>query len=51
LSAFLCHCTCPDADSAERISQALSGERLAACVGVLPGVRSTCRNSPTRSEG
>ena len=33
-------CTCPDAESAERIADALIGERLAACVNRLPGVRS-----------
>jgi periplasmic divalent cation tolerance protein len=36
-------CSCPDAGSAARIAQALVGERLAACVQVLPGVASTFR--------
>lgn len=36
-------CTCPDADSAARISTALVEERLAACVNRLPGVASTYR--------
>ncbi len=40
MSAYLCHCTCPDRDSAQHISHALVEERLAACVSVLPGVHS-----------
>jgi periplasmic divalent cation tolerance protein len=36
-------CSCPDAESAGRIAQALVGERLAACVQTLPGVASTYR--------
>ncbi|HTF56441.1 MAG TPA: divalent-cation tolerance protein CutA [Planctomycetota bacterium] len=35
--------TAPDARSAARISDALVGERLAACVTVVPGARSTYR--------
>jgi periplasmic divalent cation tolerance protein len=34
-------CTCPNAESAERIATALVTEKLAACVNQLPGVRST----------
>ena len=41
--AFLLLTTCPDADSAERISQALVSEGLAACVGRLPAMVSTYR--------
>lgn len=41
--ALLCYCTCPDADSAQRIAHALVSERLAACVNQLPGVSSTYR--------
>lgn len=33
-------CTCPDTDIAERLAEGLVGERLAACVNVLPGIRS-----------
>ena len=40
---LLCYCTCPDADSAQRIAQALVGEKLAACVNHLPGISSTYR--------
>lgn len=43
LTALLCLCTCPDADSAGRIADALVGARLAACVSVLPGIASVYR--------
>lgn len=43
MTALLCFSTCPDADVAQRIADALVGERLAACVSVLPGLRSTYR--------
>jgi periplasmic divalent cation tolerance protein len=35
--------TCADPQSADAIARALVGERLAACVNVLPGVSSTYR--------
>jgi periplasmic divalent cation tolerance protein len=35
--------SCPSAEVAERIARALVEERLAACVTVLPGARSTYR--------
>ncbi|MBD8897379.1 divalent-cation tolerance protein CutA [Rhodanobacter sp. DHG33] len=40
---LLCLCTCPDTDSAQKLAEALVGERLAACVNRLPGVLSTYR--------
>lgn len=40
---LLCLCTCPDTASAQRLAEALVGERLAACVNRLPGVLSTYR--------
>jgi periplasmic divalent cation tolerance protein len=43
LSALLCLCTCPDEPTAARIARALVEERLAACVNVLPAVRSVYR--------
>ena len=35
--------TCGNRETADRIASALVGERLAACVNVLPGARSTFR--------
>lgn len=43
MSVLLSLTTCPDATCAERIADALVGERLAACVNILPGVRSVYR--------
>ena len=42
-SIVLLFCTCPDADVAQRIAHALVGERLAACVNIVPGLRSIYR--------
>jgi periplasmic divalent cation tolerance protein len=39
----LVYCTCPDAATGQRIADALVGERLAACVNLLPGVTSVYR--------
>jgi len=40
---LICLSTCPDRETADRIAAALVEERLAACVNVLAGVRSTYR--------
>ncbi|MEM1397744.1 MAG: divalent-cation tolerance protein CutA [Pseudomonadota bacterium] len=39
----LMYATFPDQETAERIAQRLIGERLAACVNILPEVRSVYR--------
>lgn len=43
MSVLICFNTCPDPATAERLAAILVGEQLAACVNVLPGVRSTYR--------
>lgn len=42
-TARLCLCTCPDADAASTIAHTLVEERLAACVNIIPGLRSVYR--------
>ena len=37
------YCTCPDATVAESLARGLIGERLAACVNILPQIRSIYR--------
>ncbi|MGH8528417.1 MAG: divalent-cation tolerance protein CutA [Nevskiales bacterium] len=39
----LVYCTCPNAEAGQRIADHLVGERLAACVNLVPGLRSTYR--------
>ena len=41
MSVLICLTTCPDLDAARRIADALVGERLAACVNIVPGIHST----------
>ncbi|MGN6513640.1 MAG: divalent-cation tolerance protein CutA [Lysobacteraceae bacterium] len=43
VAVLVCFCTCPDPASAERLAEALVGERLAACASLVPGVRSVYR--------
>jgi periplasmic divalent cation tolerance protein len=43
MPACVAFCACPDAATATRIADVLVGERLAACVNVLPGVTSVYR--------
>jgi periplasmic divalent cation tolerance protein len=43
VTVLVCFCTCPDPDSARRIADALVAERLAACVNLVPGLRSVYR--------
>lgn len=40
---LLCYCTCPNAESAQHLAQALVGESLAACVNRIPCIQSTYR--------
>ncbi len=37
---YLIYCTCPDLETAERIAEQLIRRQLAACINILPGLRS-----------
>lgn len=43
MSILIVHCSCAADGSASSIARSLVEERLAACVSVLPGMRSTFR--------
>jgi periplasmic divalent cation tolerance protein len=43
MSILIVHCSCADDGSADVIARTLVEEHLAACVSVLPGMRSTFR--------
>ncbi len=43
MTVLLCFCSCPDSETAQRIADVLVDKRLAACVNVLPGMRSVYR--------
>ena len=42
-AAIIVLCTCPDNDTAEALAGDLVTAQLAACVNILPGIRSTYR--------
>jgi len=42
-AVHLLYCTCPDGDTAARIARRLVEERLAACINIVPGLRSIYR--------
>jgi periplasmic divalent cation tolerance protein len=42
-SILVVFCTCPDEETARALAEGLLEEKLAACVNVLPGIRSIYR--------
>jgi periplasmic divalent cation tolerance protein len=43
MPVHLVFCSCPDSDTAQRLATSLVEARVAACVSLLPGVRSVYR--------
>lgn len=43
MPTLIVYCACPDAVTADRLARSVVEARLAACVNVLPGIRSTYR--------
>ncbi len=43
MNVMVCFCTVPSEEVARSIAEVLVGERLAACVNTVPGIRSTYR--------
>ena len=40
MSAIVIYCTCPDIETAQRISRLAVGQRMAACINQVPGITS-----------
>lgn len=50
MTAQIVLCTCPDSGTATRIAEALVDQGLAACVNLIPGLRSIYRWQGKREE-